>query len=139
MKALSIGYLSDSTGVRIPTIRYYESIGLMPRVARTSSNRRVYGKEEVQRLRFIRHARELGFGIDDIRALLELQGMPETSCKKVDNIARQHLDQVERRLRQLSALKRELARMLNSCDHNRIGDCRIIETLQDHTNCKHHS
>ncbi|NJO54658.1 MAG: MerR family transcriptional regulator, partial [Bacteroidales bacterium] len=70
MRSMSIGELSRQTGVKVPTIRFYEEIGLLPPPPRTASNRRVYGTDAVQRLSFIRHARELGFEVEAIRALL---------------------------------------------------------------------
>lgn len=69
MKSLPIGALSQQTGVKVPTIRYYEGVGLLPAPDRTESNRRTYGPDAVSRLRFIRHARELGFEVDAIRQL----------------------------------------------------------------------
>jgi DNA-binding transcriptional MerR regulator len=138
MKDVSIGTAARATGVKVPTIRYYEEVGLLPRAPRTGSNRRLYGADDLNRLRFIRHARELGFDIDAIRALLDLQAKPETSCAGVDAIAREHLAEVDRRIESLQALKRELERMLTSCQRGRIAECRIIEVLQDHAQCRHH-
>ena len=120
-----------ATGVKVPTIRYYEEVGLLPRAPRTGSNRRFYGAVDLDRLRFIRHARELGFEVESIRTLLALQGRPETSCESVDAIARKHLAEVNRRIDSLLALRRELQRMITSCGHGRIADCRIIEALRE--------
>ncbi len=138
MKDLSIGAAARSSGVKVPTIRYYEEVGLLPRPPRTASNRRLYGPQELARLRFIRHARELGFETGAIRELLELQGKPERSCEAADAIARERLDEVNRRIASLEALRRELERMIGSCSKNRIAECRIIEVLQDHAQCMHH-
>jgi DNA-binding transcriptional MerR regulator len=82
---MPIGGLSRKTGVKVPTIRYYESIGLLPQPPRSEGNRRLYGSKGVERLRFIRHARELGFEVDAIRELLELADQPQRSCAKVDH------------------------------------------------------
>lgn len=135
MKPLSIGALSRQTGVKIPTIRYYEEIGLLPNPDRTASNRRVYETSHVRRLAFIRHARDLGFEIDDIRALLAMTDEPQASCDAADSIARSHLAAIERRMEQLAALRTELKRMIDECGRGRICDCRIIEVLGDHSQC----
>lgn len=139
MKELSIGAAAKATGVKVPTIRYYEEIGLLPEAARTDSNRRLYAAVDLERLKFIRHARELGFEIKAIRTLLDLQGRPDMPCATADAIARQHLSDVERRIERLRALEAELTRMITSCRHGRVADCRIIEALQDHAKCKHHT
>ena len=80
MKPLPIGILAKETGVKIPTIRFYENIGLLPEPDRADNNRRTYGPDSVRRLRFIRHARELGFEIDAIRQLLDMAGDPDRCC-----------------------------------------------------------
>ena len=131
-----IGELSRQTAVKVPTIRYYEQIGLLPQVARTQGNRRLYGKGEVDRLNFIRHSRELGFEIDDIRELLAMAAQPQSSCHQVDSIANNHLIEIDRRIASLTALKAELSRMVNECGHGRVCDCRIIEALADHSHCR---
>ena len=138
MADVSIGRAATATGVKVPTIRYYEEVGLLPRAPRTDSNRRLYGPGDLARLRFIRHARELGFEVDDIRALLALQSAPQQTCSAVDAIARAHLSEVERRIESLLALKRELERMIKGCKRGRVAQCRIIEVLQDHAQCAHH-
>jgi DNA-binding transcriptional MerR regulator len=133
----SIGTLARRTGVKVPTIRFYESVGLLPAPPRTKSNRRVYGDGAVNRLRFIRHARELGFELSTIRQLLELTGEPQRSCEKVDAIAREHLREIESRIERLTALRSEVRRMLKQCMHGRIADCRIVEVLGHHEFCHH--
>lgn len=130
-----IGELSRQTTVKVPTIRYYEQIGLLPEVPRTEGNRRLYSKTEVDRLNFIRHSRELGFEIDDIRELLAMSARPQSSCHQVDSIANNHLIEIDRRIASLTALKAELSRMVDECGHGRVCDCRIIEALADHGRC----
>lgn len=112
---LTIGAVSKRTGVKIPTIRFYELEGLIGAPHRTESGRRLYSAPEVQRLSFIRHARALGFELDDIRSLLDLSDHPDRSCEAADGIARRHLSDVETRIAQLLALKRELSRVIRSC------------------------
>ncbi len=132
---LPIGELARRTGVKVPTIRFYEQIGLLPTPPRTEGNQRRYGKGEIDRLNFIRHSRELGFEVGDIRELLDMAASPQASCHEVDSIARNHLDEIDRRLASLAALRSELSRMVDECGHGRICDCRIIEVLADHSQC----
>ncbi len=130
-RAVTIGQLSRQTHCKVPTIRYYEQIGLMPVPSRTAGNQRRYGPEQVMRLRFIRHCRELGFRQNAIRDLLNLTKRPSQSCDAVDAIARRHLSDVNQRIARLTAMKFEMERMIEACRGGRIADCRIIETLAD--------
>lgn len=134
--SLSIGELARRTGTKVPTIRYYESIGLLPAPVRTEGNQRRYEREHLDRLKFVRHARQLGFEVADIRELLDMSGRPQDSCHQADSIARSHLAAVERRIAQLAGLQHELQRMVDECGHGRICDCRIIEVLADHDQCE---
>jgi DNA-binding transcriptional MerR regulator len=136
-KDVAIGGLAAATGVKVPTIRYYESVGLLPKPPRTESNRRLYGDDAVRRLRFIRHARELGFEVDDIRQLLDLTDQPDRPCQEVDAIAQRHLAEIESRIRRLNALKREVARMIKECAKGSVSECRIIDVLAHHEHCMH--
>lgn len=120
----------------MPTIRYYEQIGLLPAPHRTESNRRLYAACDLRRLAFIRHARELGFEVEAIRALLRLQDAPNQSCAAADAIARAHLAEVEQRIVSLTALKGELKRMVTECAHGRVAECRVVEVLADHGQCQ---
>lgn len=133
---LSIGKLGKAAGVKVPTIRYYEEIGLLPAAGRSAGNQRLYGQATQERLAFIRHARELGFGLDAIRDLLSLQDHPDQPCDAADAIARAQLIAVEARIARLLALKAELRRMVAQCAHGRIADCRVIEVLGDHAQCR---
>src|SRR5690606_38695888 len=117
---VSIGEASKASGVKVPTIRYYEQIGLLPPPPRNEGNRRLYDKSDIQRLLFIRHARDLGFEIDAIRTLLALQDNPDQSCAAADAIARVRLADVEHRIAKLLSLKAELLRMLECSAHSRI-------------------
>ncbi|MCK0197556.1 helix-turn-helix domain-containing protein [Ancylobacter sp. 6x-1] len=137
-RAHSIGAAAQASGVKVPTIRYYEEIGLLPAPPRTDGGRRAYAMGDIRRLAFIRHARELGFEIEAIRALLALQDRPDQSCAAADAIARDRLAEVEERIASLTALKAELTRMIEGCSHGEVGVCRVIETLADHGACRHH-
>jgi DNA-binding transcriptional MerR regulator len=132
---IAIGGLSRKTGVKVPTIRYYESVGLLPEPPRTEGNRRLYDAKAVERLRFIRHARELGFDIEAIRELLNLAQQPQRSCAKVDALARGHLQAISSRIERLTALKTEMESMIRACNKGRIAKCRIIDVLSHHEHC----
>ncbi len=135
MKKIAIGVLSRQSGVKVPTIRFYEQIGLLPEPPRTQSNRRTYGGEDVKRLQFIRHARQLGFDLGDIRALLAMTREPQASCDAADSIARRHIAEIDRRITHLAALRNELQRMVEACGHGQVCDCQVIEALADHQHC----
>ena len=132
LQGVPIGVASTRSGVKVPTIRYYEEIGLLPKPRRTKANRRNYNAADLRRLVFIRHARELGFEIEAIRALLTLQDNPDQSCMAADVIARARLGEVERRIDILIKLKAELERMIAECSHGRVAECRVIEVLANH-------
>ena len=132
----SIGELSRRTGVKRPTIRYYEQIALLPEPERSEGNQRLYDQVAVDRLTFIRHARELGFPLDAIRDLLSLTDDPAQPCGAADAIARAQLVEVQRRIARLEALKSELNRMVEQCKGGSIADCRVIEVLGDHSLCE---
>ncbi len=136
-KSVAIGALAAAAGVKVPTIRYYESVGLLPAPPRTESNRRLYGEDAIRRLRFIRHARELGFEVDDIRQLLTLADQPNRACHEVDAIAQRHLTEIESRIRRLKALKSEVSRMIKECAKGSVANCRIIDVLVHHEHCLH--
>jgi DNA-binding transcriptional MerR regulator len=132
---MSIGELSRRSGVKVPTIRYYEEIGLIAAPGRTGGNQRRYGQSDLDRLSFIRHARDLGFAIPAIRDLLGLAESPGQPCAAADAVARARLAEVEERIARLRALEAELHRMLDQCAGGRIEDCRVIEELNDHSLC----
>ena len=118
------------------TIRYYESLGILPEPGRTGGNQRRYDSRAVDKLRFIRHGRDLGFDISEIRDLLTLAAHPERPCDLADAIATQHLAQVEQRIAILQTLRGELKRMIRQCAGGRVATCRIIEVLADHAHCQ---
>ena len=125
----SIGELGRATGTKVETVRYYERIGLLPKPARTGGNYRSYGPAELDRLSFIRRARALGFPIDQVRALLDLSDQRDQDCATVDGLARAHLHDVEAKIADLKALRRELSALIDSCCGGTVADCRIIEAL----------
>ena len=128
-RALTIGHLARKTGTKVETVRFYEKSGLLPAPARTEGNYRSYDKAHLNRLSFIRRARDLGFSLDQIRALLALSDDRNQSCAAIDAIAKEHRTEVERKVRDLTALKLELDRMIDQCGCGVVADCRIIESL----------
>lgn len=136
-EGITIGEAARQSGVKVPTIRYYEQIGLLTAPARSQGNRRHYTSADLRRLTFVRHARELGFDIEAIRTLLQLQDDPSQPCAAADAIATARLAEVEQRLLSLGALKAELELMIEGCRHGHVGQCRVIEVLADHGQCRH--
>jgi DNA-binding transcriptional MerR regulator len=133
---LTIGKLSTRTGVKVPTIRYYEQTGLMDEPGRTAANQRRYGQGELERLAFIKHARDLGFSISAIADLIRLQGRPDQPCDNADEIARGQLAEVRGKIKRLKRLERELARISAACAcEGAVQDCAVLAALGDHDQC----
>ncbi|MGD9507778.1 MAG: helix-turn-helix domain-containing protein [Geminicoccaceae bacterium] len=125
----AIGELGRLTGTKVETIRFYERVGLLAAPARTAGNYRAYSSEHLSRLSFIRRSRDLGFSLDQVRALLDLSDNRGRPCEAVDAIAKQHLTEVDRKIADLRALRRELASMIDQCRCGTVADCQIIEAL----------
>lgn len=130
----SIGELSRKTGVKVPTIRYYEQMGLSEASARTAGNQRRYDSDDLRALFFVRHSRDLGFSIDDIRNLLTLSLHPDQPCGDAHSIAVLHLDRTRNKISKLKKLGKELER-ITKCKAHSIGECSVIESLADHRLC----
>lgn len=128
-ESYSIGALAEATDTKVETVRYYERIGLLPEPGRTSGNYRAYSADHLGRLSFIRRARDLGFTLDQIRALLGLADHKDDDCCAVDTMARDHLTDIDRKIADLKALRRELNDLLGQCKQGTIADCRIIGAL----------
>jgi MerR family mercuric resistance operon transcriptional regulator len=126
---IPIGELSRLTGVNIETIRYYEKIKMLQPPPRTEGGRRVYGPTETRVLAFIRRGRELGFGLEDIRALLGLGGPGKASCADVRKIAVHHLDDIRTKIADLRKLERLLAKTIAQCSGSRAPDCPVLDIL----------
>lgn len=126
-----IGELAGRTGTSPETIRYYERVGVLPPPVRRGGGRyRRYGADDVERLIFVRRARELGFTLGEVRELLGLAEQPERSCAEVDQLARAHLVAVKEKLAQLAALRDELERVIGACRGGLpIAECRILGAL----------
>ncbi|HXL14175.1 MAG TPA: helix-turn-helix domain-containing protein [Bradyrhizobium sp.] len=126
---LSIGELSKRSGVKVETIRYYERVKMLPAPPRTTSGRRVYGTMDLRTLAFIRRSRELGFSLDDIRALLRLGGPAKASCREVHEIAAHHLEDIRAKLDDLTKLERLLAKTVARCTGKTAPDCPVLDIL----------
>lgn len=130
---LSIGALAELTGSSVPTIRYYEEIGLIPTARRRDSGHRCYGDETVELLRFIRSCRDFGFGIEQVRELVSLSTSQERDCFETRDIAQAHLGAVRAKLEDLRNLERSLTRFVKSCTEQCAGGpathCTILQDL----------
>ena len=129
MRDYAIGELSAAAGVKVPTIRYYEQIGLIDPPSRTAGNQRRYGRPALDRLRFIAHARAMGFPMESVRAMLRLARHPDEPCEDLDALVADRLMEVEERIVRLTGLRAELTAMLDSHHHGRVAECRIVEVL----------
>ena len=124
-----IGELSRLCGVHIETIRYYEKIKMLPAPARTERGHRVYGPKETRILVFIRRGRELGFTLDQIRALLNLGGPGKASCAEVREIAEHHIEDISAKIDDLTRLKRLLCKTVAQCSGGKAPDCPVLDIL----------
>ena len=125
--SVAIGPLSQQSGVNIETIRYYERISLVPKPPRSAGGHRLYGQEDVQRLAFIRRSRELGFSLDEVRALLALAD--QGSCAEVHTLTLQHIADVRDKIADLKKLERALTVLAKECRAGHRRRCPIIEVL----------
>jgi DNA-binding transcriptional MerR regulator len=128
----SIGDLATETGVKIPTIRYYEGIGLIPAPPRSEGNQRRYDSAALERLKFIAHARAMGFPMVELKSMLRIANHRDAPCDDIDALVRTRLAEVDTRIARLTALRTELSGMLSSHQHGTVADCRIVEVLSDH-------
>lgn len=124
-----IGVMSRETGVNIETIRYYERVELMPKPDRTVGGNRQYAHDHLKRLFFIKRSRELGFSIDEIRAMLTMVDRDGVSCGEVHAMTMEHLGSVKTKIQHLKKLERALTVMAAECAKGDVPDCHIIETL----------
>ncbi len=128
---MNIGEAARATGVSAKMIRHYESVGLFPEARRTDSGYRLYGETELASLRFIRHSRDLGFSLEQIRALLDLWQNRRRPSRQVKALAQTHLDEIDQKLRELQAMKATLAHLVHCCAGDDRPDCPIIDSLAE--------
>lgn len=131
MAVYSIGQLSKLTRCKVPTIRYYEDIELIPPASRSPGNQRRYNQRHLQRLQFIRHSRALGFNLSETRQMIHLQTCAKHSPHEAHLIAQQHLLDVKVKIVKLQALEQELSCIVNSCKEGDSVHCQILETLNE--------
>jgi MerR family mercuric resistance operon transcriptional regulator len=128
--AIQIGKLSRQTGCNVETIRYYERVGLLPRPSRSAGRYRLYDTGDVRRLVFVRRARELGFSLDEVRALLVLSAADsENTCSEVRDLTARHLADVRAKIADLRAMERVLSEAVRRCDAGEVPGCPLIDTL----------
>ena len=134
MMGLKIGRLAELTGTNAPTIRYYEDIGLLPEPDRQAGGQRTYGEADVERLTFIRRSRDVGFTIEQVRALVGVMTSGDRSCLEVRELAQGHLTTIRIRLRELRALEKSLLGFVIDCDTSCSGgpgpDCVVLSDLK---------
>ena|SRR5438477_6839338 len=132
-KEVTIGTLAAETGCTVPTIRYYEAIGLLPHASRRAGGHRIYRDADLQRLSFIRRCRDFGFSIEQVRDFVTLLGSPQRDCIAARDLTKRHLDAIRGKLKQLRALERDLKALVVDCNAQCVGGpaeaCVILEDL----------
>ena len=131
MNGLTIGAVAQQAGVNIETLRYYERKGIIPKPPRTSSNYRLYSKETVRRVRFVKRAQELAFSLREIKELLALRATREAKCQDVRRQALHKIEEIDEKMRTLEAMKGVLRKLVKECASTRapVSDCPILESL----------
>ena len=130
--ALNIGAAADASGVSAKMIRYYESVGLIPEVARSDAGYRVYRASDIHTLRFIRRARDLGFSVKDIAQLLTLWQDRERASADVKALALTHVEALHTKISELEAMAKTLQHLAQHCQGNTRPDCPILDDLARH-------
>lgn len=129
---LTIGQLAKQSRVNLETIRHYERRGLLRRPPRTDSGYRIFSANDVQRIRFIKRAQELGFSLKEIQELLALRIHPGTSCAEIRQRTEVKIADIDEKIRTLKAMKKALVRLTNACSgRGPVSDCPILESLQE--------
>ena len=125
----NIGQAAKASGISAKMIRHYEEVGLMPAASRTLSGYRTYNHQDVHMLRFIRHSRDLGFSIKQIADLLSLWRDKNRASSKVKSLAAEHIEMLNKKIEELSAMKSELSRLVSCCHGDGRPDCPILDEL----------
>jgi MerR family copper efflux transcriptional regulator len=126
---MNISIVAERSGVSAKTIRYYESIGLIPSADRRTNGYRAYDTEDVHTLQFIRRARSLGFSVDEIRNLLDLWQDEKPASARVKALATQHLRELDQKIEELQSMRQTLADLVDRCRGNDWPDCPILKDL----------
>ena len=128
---IGIGTLSSETGVKVPTIRYYEQQKLIPDPARSDGNHRLYSEDHVKRLKFIKRSRELGFNLNEVKQLLGLNDGAQPNCEQVNSITKAHLLDVDSKIRDLQKIAEHLSALSQRCTEGSSTKCPIIELMYE--------
>ena len=128
---MNIGQAAEASGLPPKTIRYYESVGLIPTARRTGSGYRLYGKIDIQRMRFIRRARDLGFSVEAVEQLLALWQDRNRPSSEVKSLALRHLEALDRKIEELEAMRRALLHLADNCQGGERPDCPILDDLSE--------
>jgi MerR family mercuric resistance operon transcriptional regulator len=131
-----IGLMARRTGLSPEGIRFYEAEGLLPAPARSEGRRRLYSPAHLKRLAFIRRARDLGFTLDEVRALLRLAESSRDTCADARNMAADHLNDVRAKIADLRAMERVLSKTVSECDAGTRTQCPLIEALSRTSNSR---
>ena len=126
---VTIGVLSKQTGCHIETIRYYERIGILSKPPRTEGGYRMYEREQIKRLMFVRRSRELGFSLEEIRTLLKLVDGKRYTCEEVKAVTDRHVEDVRKKISDLRRLQKTLSTISSECEGGLVPDCPIIDAL----------
>jgi Cu(I)-responsive transcriptional regulator len=129
---VNIGSAAQRSGISAKMVRHYESLGLLPRVARTDSGYRQYTEADVHTLQFIKRGRDLGFSMAEIAELVGLWHNRKRASASVKRIAQQHLDELAQRIEAMQAMQRTLASLLHHCHGDERPDCPILDDLAGH-------
>jgi MerR family mercuric resistance operon transcriptional regulator len=124
-----IGQLSDLTGVKIETIRYYERIGIMPKPRRSEGGQRLYDEAQLKHLRFVKRSRLIGFSLEEIRSLLSLNDQEALNCNEVYSLTKEHLKEVQNKILELETIEKSLKDLAKQCSRGSKPDCPIIDML----------
>lgn len=134
MRGFGIGELSARSHVPVANIRYYEEIGILPLAARRNGRHRTYDESDIRRLSFVRHSRELGFTLDQVRNLLHLSEPGNLTCTEAREMSSEQLSSVRQRIGELQAIEAELTIHLAACNTacgcGRAPECPILDTMQ---------
>lgn len=129
---MKIGELAKLTGTSIETIRFYEREELLQATGRSEGNYRIYGREQVERLAFVRHCRSLDMTLDEIRALLRFKDSPADNCQAVNELLDEHIGHVAQRIRELRGLEKQLKSLRQQCtEASAAAECGILKQLSD--------
>lgn len=134
---MRIGDMAKLAECKVVTVRYYEKLGLMPKPERTGANYRTYTREDAERLKFIRHCRRHGIPLKEVEELLNLSESGGKDCKRAHEIIRGHLEEINRRIEDLQALKESLKGALRACEKRHSGKCEALRSLRMADACEY--